>query len=57
LKEIESIHQEIRAIVKKVKSSKNLKVEKTKTSSKRKKTALKSKTKRVKSNNWIYLGK
>jgi hypothetical protein len=44
-------------LVNQVKSPKNLKVEKTKISSKRKKTAPKSKTKILKSNNWIYLGK
>ena len=36
---------------------KNIKVEKTKISSKRKKTAPNSKTKRLKSSNWVYFGK
>jgi hypothetical protein len=44
-------------LVSKVKSSKKLKAEKTKISSKRKKTGPKPKTKRLKPNNWIYLGK
>jgi hypothetical protein len=45
-------------LISKVKSSKkSSKVEKIKISSKRNKTAPKSKTKRLKSNNWIYLSK
>jgi hypothetical protein len=47
----------LKPLVNKVKSSKNLKVEKAKILPKRKKTDPKLKTKRLKSNNWIYLGK